>query len=153
MEYIINLFSDPDVIIKGAIGSAVCFFVVSISGKVLKLIYGSVARFSGKFRKQLLQSEWTPLNAIDEESQDVKVLSYLLCLYPAFHKLLKALIFVVIGLWLSLYSDIFASSAYFCALYFLFSSLSYVPDFGVWGDREKRATRLKELNEKLDEIS
>ena len=68
------------------------------------------------------------------------------------HYFLRAMLFTLVGLGLSMFSKLYALSAIACAIYFILVAMLYLPNLGSFGGAEERKANLKMLNDKLDAL-
>jgi hypothetical protein len=127
---IIKTITDWPVILQGAIGSAL-FWAVLEGGQ----------RLANKVASRISHDRKTANNialAALESTGSLLDWSRFMCIYAAFHYLLKASIVATLSVAMSTVIDVFSSVGYLIATYLLFRALAFVPHTMSWGTLEER---------------
>lgn len=153
MESLIQQIIDWPEIVQGALGS--CLFLISFS--LLKYLFSLLVAISGKynnrFQRELLTNERMRLYYdLNEKDNNAYIHSILFSLYRGIHSIVKACIFLVMGLIFSDIIYIFSIAAYVITLFYLFRALDAVLTRTETRSRKELEERWKYVTEKLSEL-
>jgi hypothetical protein len=126
-------------IVQGIIASALFAFILFVGQKSTLLIVR-------KINNDKNTANNIALIAVAAEYHEIKVESFLTCIYGALHYFLKAVIVALISLIFSNINFIASFVGYFLSIYFLFRSLAYIPHYESLGktteDRKQALDKL-----------
>lgn len=118
------------VIVQGALGSALFYVVLEVGQR-------AVGKITAKVGKEKNVAMWFSLAAYVSKDKQSQVGLRIISMYGALHYVVKALLMMAMAYVASLVLDVFAVVGYVAGIYFLFRSLSYVPHFSRFGNKEK----------------
>ena len=132
------------VIIQGALGSAL-FWVILFFGQK------STIFLSSKISEDKDVATYFCLTAKSAPSHEQKTRGFLCCIYGAIHYLIKALIIIVVSLFVLPINNVVPMVGFPISLYFLFRSLSYVQHFTSLGSHQESLNQLIEIGDKYSD--
>lgn len=133
---IIKIITDWPVIIQGVLGSAVFWLILELGQRMLRLS-------ASRLNEDKWAGNWFALAAL-EASPPMRESARFMCLYAAFHYLLKSLVVFVMSFAFSPFIDVFASVGYFISVYFLFRGLAFVPHTSTFGPIPERKKKYED---------
>lgn len=150
IDRLLSAISDIPVIVQGALGSALFSLILYVGQRVSSSVKCKVTSHSQRRRKAYLIEERIKYNVLVAENYDERAAYVSLLLYRASRNLVKALIWLTLGLMTGSLIWVLGVVGYVGALYYLFNALTTVTGPAATDDYEKRLEEISAEIERLE---
>ena len=148
MSNIITIVENWPVIIQGALGSALFAITLFVFQKTYKFVSHKVSSLSKKSRISELNTEKLKLATCVFKGQEKAIIAAPI-LYRMSRPLIKALLWLVLGMMFGQIISVFTIIGYIGCIYYLVKALDIVSVYEFNGDPE---AKLSEINAEIEEL-
>lgn len=149
-DQLLKTFLEWPPIFQSAMGSALFWFILVISKKLVDFVPKRLLVFSNKYRLSYLQSEHLRYNGIALDDKSTASYCFILLIYGAIYNIIKAFLFVCVGIFLSyLISPVFIYVTLIFVTYYLIKAFYKVKSIKPQSDIEQI---IKEIKTEMEEI-